>query len=125
MMFDDRISFLNDIKKDAFILTNIIWDIEPKQLMEPRIKKIDTGIEFRKPISGYFFYIDIINKKPALFLMRHTSADYAETIARIDEIPDELLIESVDENKDKQYFGMYPINNKVENWLKKELGIKE
>ena len=124
-MFDDRISFFDDIKKDKFILSNIIWDIEPKQLMEPRIIKTDKGIEYKKPISGYFFYVDIIDKKPALFLMRHTSSDYAETVARINEIPVELLVEAVDENKDKKFFGMYPINKKVENWLKKALCIED
>lgn len=50
---------------------------------------------------------------------------YAETAAMINEIPDELIAEAIVENKDKEYFGMYPINKKVEEWLKKEFGIQE
>lgn len=51
--------------------------------------------------------------------------EFAETIAKIDEIPEEMLIEAVNENRDKIYFGMCPINEKVKMWLKKELGAVE
>ncbi len=46
-------------------------------------------------------------------------------VAKIDEIPDDLIAEAIEENKNKEYFGMYPINKKIEIWLKKEIGIKE
>ena len=63
------------------------------------------------------------DKKPALFLMCHTAMGYAETVAMINEIPDELIAGAIIENKDKEFFGMCPINKKVEEWLKRELGI--
>ena len=66
-----------------------------------------------------------MGKKPALFLMFHTAAGYAETVAKIDGIPDDLITEAIEENKQKEYFGIYPINKKIEIWLKKEIGIKE
>ncbi|MEW6740081.1 MAG: DVU0772 family protein [Nitrospirota bacterium] len=121
MMFSKVLS-LNDIKKESFVIEHIRWDIEPKDLMEPRSSITDEGIKTRETIKGYVFYIDTMDKKPILFLMRHTAADYAETLAQIDEIPQDLLLEAVEENKNKAYFGMYPINKKVEEWLKKELG---
>lgn len=122
MMFSKVLS-LNDIKKESFVIEHIRWDIEPKDLMEPRSSITDEGIKTREAIKGYVFYIDTMDKKPILFLMRHTAADYAETLAQIDEIPQELLLEAVEENKNKAYFGMYPINKKVEEWLKRELGV--
>ncbi|MFZ5997433.1 MAG: DVU0772 family protein [Nitrospirota bacterium] len=122
MLFSELLS-LNDIKKEQFVIDNIRWDLEPKDLMEPRTKVTAEGVKRREPIKGYVFYIDTADDKPILFLMRHTAADYAETLARIDEIPRELLAESVEENKARAYFRMYPINKKVEAWLKKELGI--
>ena len=121
MMFSKVLS-LNDIKKESFVIEHIRWDLEPKDLMEPRSSITDEGIKTRETIKGYVFYIDTMDKKPILFLMRHTAADYAETLAQIDEIPQDLLLEAVKENKNKAYFGMYPINKKVEDWLKKELG---
>ncbi len=57
--------------------------------------------------------------------MCHTSMGYAETMAKIDEIPDYFLAEAIEENKQIEYFGMYPINKRIENWLRKELGIEE
>jgi hypothetical protein len=122
MMFNKVLS-LDDIKKELFVIEHIRWDLEPKDLMEPRVTVTDEGIKKREPIKGYIFYIDTMDKKPSLFLMRHTAADYAETLAHVEEIPQELLIEAIEENKSKAYFGMYPINKKVEEWLKKELGV--
>jgi hypothetical protein len=87
--------------------------------MEPRCK---PGQE-RGEIKGYIFYIETMGKKPGLFLMRHTTA-CAETIAQIEEVPDELLAEAISD-KTKEYFRMYPINKKIKDWLKKELGIQD
>lgn len=122
MMFNKVLS-LEDIKKEPFVIEHIRWDLGPKDLMEPRSSMTNEGIKTRQTIKGYVFYIETIDKKPMLCLMRHTAADYAETLAQIDEIPQDLLLEAVEENKNKAYFSMYPINKKVEEWLKKELGV--
>jgi len=122
MMFNKVLS-LNDIKKETFVIEHIRWDITPKDLMEPRIAVTGEGLKTREPIKGYVFYIDTMDKKPSLFLMRHTAADYAETLAQIEEIPQELLQEAIEENKDKVYFGMCQINKKIEEWLKRELKV--
>jgi hypothetical protein len=124
MMFDEMMS-LGQIKKEPYIIDHILWDLQPKDLMEPRSKVTGEGTEFRNEIKGYVFYIDTIDNNPTLFLMRHTAMDYAETLAKIDEIPLELLLGAVEENKDKAYFSMYPINSRVEAWLRKELGAGE
>jgi hypothetical protein len=124
MIFDD-LALLNDLKKDKEVLKDIIWDVEPKQLMEPRYKITEEGKQEEKIIRGYIFYIDKMSgDKPGLFLMCHTTMGYAETVANIDKIPDELIAEAIEENKGKEYFGMYPINKKLEAWLKKELGLQ-
>lgn len=122
-MIFSKVLSLSDIKKDPFVIENILWSIEPKDLMEPRTTITEEGTTKREPIKGYVFYIDTMEEKPLLFLMRHTAIDYAETVAQIDEIPQELLLEAIEENKDKAYFRMYPINKKVEEWLKREFGV--
>ena len=124
-MIFGNITSLADLKRDKWIHKHIIWEIEPKQLMEPRCRITKEGKEERKIISGYLFYIDRMGSKPTLFLMCHTASGYAETVLSIDKIPDVLIAEAIEENKNKEYFGMYPINKKIENWLKKELGIEE
>jgi hypothetical protein len=120
------ISSLADLKRSKHVHQHIIWNIEPKQLMEPRCRITEEGKQEIKTINGYLFYIDkMTSKKPALFLMCHTTMGYAETVAKVDEIPDELIAEAVEENKNKEYFGMYPINKNIESWLKQELGIQD
>ncbi|MGO9612971.1 MAG: DVU0772 family protein [Dissulfurispiraceae bacterium] len=121
-MFAELLTF-NDIKAEPFVKEHILWDKEPKDLMEPKFKVTPEGTEFRGAIKGYIFYIETMNKEPQLFLMRHTAAEYGETLARIDEIPQALLLEAIEENKQKAYFKMYPINKTVQDWLKKELDL--
>ncbi len=119
------INSLNDLKKNKYVLSRLIWDIEPKQLMEPSCRITEEGKVVTKSIEGFLFYIDSMTVKPALFLMCHTSGGYAETIAKIEGIPDELITEAIAENKNKMYFGMYPINKKIERWLKKEFSLED
>ncbi len=123
-MFIRELRIFNDIKNDPFIKENIIWDLEPCELMKPRRNITDEGIKYRELIKGYIFYIDTLSKKPTLFLMQHTANDCGVTYAIIDEVPEELIADALEENKNKGYFGMFPINSKIEDWLKKEMGIK-
>jgi hypothetical protein len=122
-MNQDLLGF-EDIKKEPFVIEHILWDLEPKDIMEPKFKKTVEGVDVRGEIKGYVFYIESMGKQPMLFLMRHTAIEFGETLARIDEIPVEMLTRGVEENKDKHYFGMYPINGEIKKWLKKELGVK-
>lgn len=123
MIFDDLLTF-EDVKKEPFIIEHILWDIQPKDLLSPRVRMTEDGVKYREPIKGFVFYIEMGGKKPVLFLMRHTAGEYAETAAQIDEIPQEMLLEAVEENRARECSGMCPINKKVEGWLKKELGVK-
>jgi hypothetical protein len=123
--FDDNAS-LDELKKDNKVIQDILWDLEPKQLSEPSYCINTEGKQEKRIIRGYVFYIDAMpDDKPGLFLMCHTSSSYAETVAHITEIPDELISEAIEENKSRVYFKMYPINEKIKTWLKKELGLQE
>lgn len=121
MIFSELLT-LKELKEEPFFRENMLWDIEPHEIMSPRCLKEGDRISYREKIKGYIPYIDLTGKKPMLFIMRHTAMDFGETIARIDEIPEEMLNEAINENKDKICFGMCPINEKIKQWLKKELG---
>jgi len=115
---------LNGIKNEPYVIEHILWELEPKDIMESKFKKTEQGVDKRGEIKGYIFYIETMGEEPILFLMRHTAVEFGETIAQINDIPIELLSKSVEETKDRHYFGMYPISNDVKAWLKKELGVK-
>jgi hypothetical protein len=121
-MFDQILSF-DEIKNEPYIIEHILWDIEPQALMEPRCAPVGSSRQPREEIKGYVFYIDTMDKEPTLFLMRHTAADFAETLAQVREIPKDLVQGALEENKAKAYFGMYPINGAIRSWLEKELGL--
>ena len=91
--------------------------------MAPILTIEGSEILCKVPIKGYVFYIETTWEKPELFLMMHRSSGYAETIAKIEEIPEDLIKEAVEENKDKIKFGMCPINEKIKLWLKRELEL--
>lgn len=124
MLGTDVLSFA-DIKDEPFIREHILWDKEPKDLMEPKRTLTDNGLKVRDAIKGYVFYIDTMGKDPCLYLMRHTAGDYGETLAKIEEIPAGLITEAIEEHKDRIYFGMYPITKKIEQWLRREMGMQE
>ncbi|HMK42888.1 MAG TPA: hypothetical protein VK445_01985 [Dissulfurispiraceae bacterium] len=119
-MLQELASF-DDIKHDQFIIDHILWNLEPKDLMEPRIAPASKGGKTRGTIKGYVFYIDVTGEKPGLYLLRHTAGDYAETACRIDSIPEEMLLKAIEENKDREYFKMYPINKAIRELLEKEM----
>ncbi len=122
-MFGSLIS-LKELRKFQGLNKLIIWDIDLKQLMEPRVAAGNKQ-ECRK-MGGYLFYIEKTSgSKPMVYLMCHTEGGFAETIAKIDEVPEALIQEAISEKKGKEFFGMYPINKKIEEWLKKELGITD
>jgi hypothetical protein len=119
----DDIASLKDLKADPYVARHIVWDFEPNELMQPGF--CSTNASTRDKITGYLFYIETMDEKPGLFLMRHTPNGCAETIAKIEEIPCDLISEAIAENADREYGGMYPINSKIESWLKKEFGIRK
>ncbi len=122
MIWEELLTF-EDIKKDAYYIKHILWDYDPTKVMEPTVVQDGSKIVCKEPIKGYVFYIETSGKKPQLFLMKHKSNCFGETIAKIDEIPSELIQEALEENRNKIKYGMCPINEKIKNWLKKELGV--
>jgi len=122
-MFWSDVLPLGSLKKNGYIIENIIWDFDPKQLVPPRCKTAGEEPVPKLNISGFILYVETVGKEPGLFLMAHKASGYAETLARIEGIPDELISGAIEENKAKEYCGMYPMNQKMKEWLMKELGI--
>jgi hypothetical protein len=116
---------LSSLKKNRYILEHILWEFEPEQLMQPRCGKAGEASESGNPPAGYILYIETMGKHPVLFLMIQNAAGYAETFAKINDVPDNLLAEAIQENRSREYCKMYPINNKLGEWLKRELGVTE
>ncbi len=122
MIWEELLTF-EDIKKEPYYIEHILWDHDPTKVMEPLVVKEGSTIVCKKPVKGYVFYIETSGKKPELFLMMHKGNAFSETIAKIDNIPQEMLNEAVEENRKLIKYGICPINEKIKMWLKKELGL--
>jgi hypothetical protein len=124
-MLSQKMAGLEELKRNPGLRKLMLWDVEPKRLMEPWITKTEAE-GAKKRFTGFVFYIEKISRnKPALYVMFQSKGGYAETFAHIKEIPLALLEEAVEEGRERQYFGMYPINSRIKEWLKKELGISD
>lgn len=114
---------LDRLKKNKHIVDHILWDFEPSHLMRSSIRARADGTLPPPPRSGYILYIETMEKHPALFLMIQNASGYAETFAKIDDVPQHLLEEAVQQNREKEYCKMYPIHEALRDWLKQALGI--
>jgi hypothetical protein len=66
-------------------------------------------------------YVELVDEKPAMVIMM-LKPIVSKTVGYIDDIPGELLRESMNCASDECVQGMYPITGKLEQWLKKEFG---
>ena len=124
---DDKSVFdllgLGDIKNRPDILSQLKFDVTPQMMMEPRFHSRSEDVQKLKEISGYMFYIETESETPALMLMKIGRSDITTTVARIDEIPSELIQEAIRKPVHPPVYGMYAISGKIREWLKKELGL--
>jgi hypothetical protein len=114
---------LNDIKKSPDILERIKWEVTPQKVMEPRFQSRAEDLQQLRDISGYMFYIESQCEPPALMLLKVGKTDITSTIAKVDEIPSELLRKAMEDPAEQPVNGMYAITDEIREWLKKELGV--
>ena len=114
---------LNDLKNNQKIINKVNLEMTPETLFQPLFSRTTEGYQGKaKEREGYMFYIEIVNSKPTLMVM-NTFQNMSATVGWMEGVPEELLRDAV-ENKAKEYkAGMYPIDETLKGWLKKELGI--
>ena len=117
---------LEDIRQDKALQSQIHWDMKPRE----RIRR--TGMETQEEAEeiakqlqarvGYYFYIDVRNFQPALYLYENYPDGSGRFVAEITEIPEQMLHEAVREAGGKiDTDGRYPINAPIKTWLKNQL----
>jgi hypothetical protein len=113
---------IHELKGKMEFLDNIRWDISPKILLNPQLLYAgkNPGKE-NIDMDGYILYVEIINNTPVLVIMKNKYS-MSVTVAYVTDVPEDLLRESVRCSPTECVAGMYPINQKLEDWLKKALG---
>lgn len=114
---------INDLKdkKESFI-NQIRWDVTPRIFMrqgQPSGKKADNVPD---NIEGFMLYIDFVDEKPALFIMKNHYSQ-SKTVGFIKDIPEGLLQDALKLKEFESVAGMFPLSEELEAWLKKEFGV--
>ncbi len=115
--------YIEELKKSEYFLEHIRWDITPKIFVDPS----SAGGESGEPADishGYMFYVDMIHDRPALVVMQLKYA-YSKSVGYIYEIPEDLLREAMNCQDSECIVGMYPVTDKLVDWLKKAFGIAQ
>lgn len=115
---------LSALRGNRLILRQLRWDVTPEFLFKPRFVGVgkERNDRLARETQGYMFYIDYINGEARLMLMR-TIEMMSQTVGRVTEVPEDILLRAVKAEGVKPVAGMYPISAELEAWLKKELGI--
>jgi hypothetical protein len=119
-MEEIRINDLKD-KKTSFI-AEIRWDVTPKVFMCQGQYSGPKNDAMPDNINGYMLYVDLVEEKPALFIMKNSYAQ-SRTVGYIVDAPEELLRDAMNCAEGACVSGMYPLSEKLVAWLKKEFGL--
>ena len=117
---------LEDIRRDKDLQSQIHWDMKPRErVRRTRIETEEEMAQIEKQLQarvGYYFYIDVRNLQPVLYLYENYPDGSGRFVAEITEIPEEMLHEAVREAGGKiETDGHYPINASIKTWLKNRL----
>lgn len=117
---------LDDIRQDKDIQSQIHWDMKPRERVQ-RVKREteEDMAQVRKLLEarvGYYFYIDVMNHYPGLYLYENYPDGSGKFIAEITEIPEEMIHGAIQEaGGSLNVNGRYPINAAMKDWLKNRL----
>lgn len=114
---------IDSLKENPKIINKIKIEMTPEILFRPLFARATEGYEEKvKEKEGYMFYIEIVRSKPTLMLM-NTYQNMSVTIGLIEGVPEDLLENAVRNKSGECKAGMYPIDDVLKEWLKKELGL--
>jgi hypothetical protein len=113
---------LERLSKNNVFMTHLRFDVTPELLFKPRFVSTKDDCGLINETQGFMFYIDYMEKAPSLMLMKTYNLT-SKTVGEVRDVPVELLMDAVKKEGVKSITGMYPIDDKLEGWIKKELGI--
>lgn len=113
---------IEELKESKKFLGNIRWDITPRKFLAPRSTQHENKPgECGDTTVTYMMYVDEVCNKPSLMIMR-IRGGMSKTAGYIEDAPEDMLREAM-ACKNACEGGMFPLTKRLENWLKKELGL--
>lgn len=112
----------HELKNSPLIINDIRWDVTPKIFINPSSAPVDESGKGVDITYGYMLYVDLMDDKPALVIMQLRRV-ISKTVGYILDIPEELLREAMHCVDSDCISGMYPLSEKLGEWLKKEFNL--
>lgn len=113
-----KLTEFNELKSSAPFIESVRWDITPKIFVNPRLAPGEPA----DLTYGFMLYVDQIEDKPALIVMQLKEL-ISKSVGYVFDIPEELLRDSMQCIDSDCIGGMYPLSEKLEDWLKKQFGL--
>ncbi len=113
----EQVSF-DKIKKSKAFVDDIRWDITPGIFLDPKSCPGDQPADLT---HGYMLYVENVLEKPALVIMM-LKRIVSKTVGYTFEVPEDLLKDAMNCEAAECIQGMYPLSEKLKDWLKKECG---
>jgi hypothetical protein len=113
---------LSRLKKNGVFMKHIRFDVTPEVIFKPRFIRDRNNRDVVEEIRGFMFYIDHMDETTSLMLMKTYNLT-SKTMGDIEKVPRELLLNAVNREGIKDIVGMYPIDDKLENWIKGKLDL--
>lgn len=113
---------ISDLKKQQYFVDHVRWEITPKVFISPKVISEDGSTATIDTSYGFMLYVDLVDDKPAIIIMQLKEI-ISKTVSHIDEAPEDLLNEAMQCSDKECVSGMYPLTDKLEKWLKNELGL--
>jgi hypothetical protein len=113
---------VKDLKTNSHFIEKIRWDVTPRIFLRSCMRSADKNQKKIDTTHGYMLYVEIVNKKPVLVVMQ-LQPMLSQTAGYIYDVPGDLLKEALDCESAECISGMYPLTEKLGDWLKKELGV--
>lgn len=113
---------IDELKKQSYFLEHVRWEVTPKVFLSPKVTTEDGSVATIDTSYGYMLYVDLVDEKPAIIIMQLKEL-ISKTVSYIDEAPEDLLREAMHCSENECISGMYPLTERLQDWLKKELGL--
>ena len=110
---------IDKLKNSPKIIKDIRWDVTPQIFLNPRSSPDKEAIDIT---YGYMLYVDLINDRPTLLIMQLKKL-MSKTVASVNDVSEDLLKDAMHCTDKECVAGMYPLSEKLESWLKKELNL--
>lgn len=114
---------VDELKESEKFLKSIQWDLTPKAFMSKGHSEGAAGHrEADNAPLAYMLYVDLLNNEPAVMIMK-VRGGMSMTAGCIEDVPKDLIKEAMNCDAGECVSGMYPLTDKLKDWLKKDLGI--